>query len=381
MKAAALTRVQRVPSQAVGFSAQWSRSLSQKQTLVAGFDGREVRGTSDELVFVQNRASAIVAAGGRERTLSFFVEDIFRVTDRLIVKGGVRLDRWRNYGALQTTQPVRQTGPATAATTINLFPDRRERALSPQLSVLYSLNDRVSLSASVYRAFRQPTLNELYRSFRVGDALTLANENLRAERLTGGEAGVSTIWLNQRLNVRGTFFWTETTRPISNVTLSTTPNLITRQRQNLGRTRSRGIEIEAEARVREHWTITGGYLFADASVLRFPTNTALEGLRLPQVARHQLNLQMRYTNRALFNEGLQTRLAGAQFDDDQNRFRLGRYFVMDALVSKPFARGLEIFGAVENLLNQKYEIGRTPTTTLGPPRLLRVGLRWRLGTQ
>jgi hypothetical protein len=41
-----------------------------------------------------------------------------------------------------------------------------------------------------------------------------------------------------------------------------------------------------------------------------------------------------------------TRFAGAQFEDDQNRFRLGRYFVLDALVSKPIARSLELFGAV-----------------------------------
>ena len=52
-----------------------------------------------------------------------------------------------------------------------------------------------------------------------------------------------------KLNVRGTFFWSEITRPIANVTLSITPALITRQRQNLGRTRSRGVDIEAEARV------------------------------------------------------------------------------------------------------------------------------------
>jgi len=67
--------------------------------------------------------------------------------------------------------------------------------------------------------------------------------------------------------------------------IQTTPALITRQRQNLGCTRSRGFEVEADARLNSFWILTAGYLFADATVVRFPTNTALEGLRIPQVPR------------------------------------------------------------------------------------------------
>jgi outer membrane receptor protein involved in Fe transport len=116
----------------------------------------------------------------------------------------------------------------------------------------------------------------LYRSFRVGSVLTQANENLRAERLTGGEAGASFAAFERKLNVRGTFFWSEIIRPVANVTLSVTPALIIRQRQNLGRTRSRGLEMEAEARVSSTVVISGGYQFLDATVLKFPA-TLLEG--------------------------------------------------------------------------------------------------------
>jgi len=160
-----------------------------------------------------------------------------------------------------------------------------------------------------------------------------------------------------------------------------TPGLITRQRQNLGRTRARGIELEAEARLADHWTITGGYLHADATVLEFPANTALEGLRIPQVARDQLTFQVRYTNPSRLTLGLQGRAAGNQYDDDQNRFPLGSYFMLDALVARRLRRGLEVFAAAENLFNQRYIVGRTPITTTGPPILLRFGLRLHLGAQ
>jgi outer membrane receptor protein involved in Fe transport len=370
-----LTRVQRVPSQFLGLAAQWSRAFGASHTLVAGLETREVRGASDELVFTRSRPSSLVGAGGRERTVGIFIEDIFRITPRLFLTTGARLDRWRELAALATTLPLDRIEPSTA----RAFPDRTETAFSPQLSVLYRPFEKMSLAASLGRAFRQPTLNELYRSFRIGDILTLANENLRAERLTGGEAAASFYLLDGRLITRATAFWTEIARPVANVTLSAAPGLITRQRQNLGRTRSRGLELETEARLGERFVVTGGYLFADATVLRFPANTALEGLDLPQVARHQFTFQVRYDNPSRLSFGVQGRAGGNQFDDDQNRFPLGGYFTLDALASRRLGRGLELFAAAENLLNQRYTTGRTPVTTLGPPLLLRLGLRFRLG--
>ncbi|MGA9997837.1 MAG: TonB-dependent receptor, partial [Pyrinomonadaceae bacterium] len=335
----------------------------------------EVRGASDEIVYVQSRPSSLVGAGGRERSLGIFALDIIRITPRLFLNAGVRVDHWRNFAAQSASRAIRQNATAT----VNAFADREETAWSPQFSVLYKPTEKVSLNAAVYRAFRAPTLNELYRSFRVGDVLTLANENLRAERLTGGEAGVSVAPFNRRLNMRATLFWTEITRAIANVTLTTTPALITRQRQNLGSTRSRGFEFETDARLGEHWSIAGGYMFVDATVKSFPANTALEGLLIPQVARHQLTFQTRYTNPSLITFSLQGRATGAQFDDDQNRFPLQRYFTLDAFVSRRINHGVELFIAAENLFNERYEAGRTPVKTLGPPLLVRAGFRLRVG--
>jgi outer membrane receptor protein involved in Fe transport len=372
-----LTRSQRVPAQQTGLVAQWSRPTGARQTLVAGFDAREVRGASDELVFVAGRLTSAVGAGGRERVFGLFGQDIVRITGRLFLTASARVDRWRNFDALSTSTPLAQPGPST----VREFDDRTETAFSPRLSLLHKLTDNVSLTASGYRAFRAPTLNELYRSFRVGNVITLANDRLRAERLTGGEAGASVVALRRRLNVRGLFFWSEIARPIANVTLIFTPELITRQRQNLGRTRSRGIEVEAEAAVTDTFTVSGGYLFADATVLEFPANTLLEGLWLPQVPRHQFTFQARYTNPRRIILGIQGRAIGAQFDDDQNRFRLDRYFTLDGFVSRPVGRGVELFAAAENLFDKEYDVGRTPLRTVGPPLLARFGVRLRLGSK
>ena len=370
----ALTRDQRTPAQQIGLSSQWSREAGSRQTLVAGFDWREVRGSSDELVVNGGRVTSAVGAGGRERILGIFGQDIIRITERFIATVGGRVDRWRNYDALSATRSF-----TTGATTATVFRERTETAFSPRLSLLYKANENLSLSASGYRAFRAPTLNELYRSFRVGNILTQANEDLRAERLTGGEVGASVTGLNRRLYARGTFFWSEVTRTVANVTRSVTPDLITRQRQNLGRTRSRGVEIESEARLSGRWALTAGYLFADATVRESPANPALEGLWIPQVPRHQLTFQTRYVNPAIATFGVQGRAVGVQYDDDQNQLRLNKFFTLDLLASRPLTRQLEVFAAFENLFNQRYDIGRTPVRTLGPPLLARLGLRLSLG--
>lgn len=372
-----LTRVQRSPSQSVGLTAQWSRALGARQTIVAGFDGREVRGSSDELVFAQGRLASFADAGGRERTGGAFFEDVVRVGSRLYLTAGVRADHWRNYAAQSATRSVRAPGTAS----VNPFPVRTERAISPRVSLLYKQSARLSFAASAYRAFRQPTLNELYRSFRVGNVQTLANENLRAERLMGGEAGTLLNARGERLALRGTLYWTEVTRPVANVTLSATSNLITRQRQNLGRTRARGLELEAVARVNKRLVLTGGYLLADSVVTRFSANAALEGLRVPQVARHQFNFQARYVGPSRLTLGLQARASSAQFEDDQNLLRLDPYFVLDAFIAYPLGRRLTVFAATENLLDDRYDIGRTPVLTQGPPPLVRAGLRLQFGAK
>ncbi|MDT5272280.1 MAG: iron complex outerrane recepter protein [Acidobacteriota bacterium] len=369
----ALTRLQRVPAQGSGLSLQWSRSAGARHALVAGFEWSEARGASDELVYVAGRPSSLVGAGGRARIAGFYARDAVRVTDRLVVTPGVRFDRWRNYRAQQTTRALTGT---RAVSTVG-FEERTETAFSPQLSAVFKLSDALSVNATFARAFRAPTLNELYRSFRVGNVFTLADENLRAERLTSGEAGLLFNSTRRGMAARANLFWMDVTRPVANVTLSVTPALITRQRRNLGRTRSRGFEAEFEQRLGHDWTASAGYLFADARVARFPVDVTLEGRRLPQVARQQLSFQLRHAGRTTF--ALQGRASSAQFDDDQNLLRLGGYFTLDAFISRRLGHGFEVFAAAENLNGQRYDAGRTPVLTVGPPAFARVGVRLRLG--
>ena len=181
--------------------------------------------------------------------------------------------------------------------------------------------------------------------------------------------------LNQKLELRGTFFWSDIVNPVANVTLSTTPSLITRQRQNLGRTRSRGLELDSVVHLTRSIQVSAGYDYTDATVLRFPVNTALQGLDIPQVPRHSFTWEARYWNPKVILLSVQGRFIGRQFDDDQNQLPLGSFYAMDFLAGRSLTRHLEIFAAAENILNQQYMVARTPITNLGPPVLFRIGLK------
>jgi len=371
-KTETLTRLQRVPAQQTGVSGEWSRVFGARQTIVAGFEGREVRGASDELGFFAASPTTATGAGGRQRSTGFFLESITRPSERWMIQASLRTDYWRNQRGYLNDVPIGGAGAAQSS----LFPDRAEHAISPRFSVLRKVNEQVALSASVYRAFRAPTLNELYRSFRVGNVVTQANPDLRAERLTGGEAGASVAAFKQRLKTRGSVFWGHLASPVSNVTLDVQPNLITRQRQNLGSTRARGVEIELEGQVSNSLTIAGAYQFADARVHSFPADVSLEGLLIPHVPRHVLTFQARYVGPRGFIAALQGRVVGKEFDDDQNALPLNRYCLMEATVARPLGRGVELFAAAENLLDAEYDVARTPVRTVGPPVTVRAGIRF-----
>jgi outer membrane receptor protein involved in Fe transport len=378
-----LTDIQTVPSQGVGGSALWSRQAGKRQTLVAGFDMHEGIGGSNEVLFSKGAPSAYQDAGGRQRDEGVFGEDLIQWTPRLLLTISARFDHWSNFDAETVLTPL--PPPSTIKTT--QYPDRSENAFDPRLGLLYSLDAHLQFSASVYRAFRAPTLNELYRAFRQGNTLTQANAFLQAERLTGTEAGIAVNGWNERLQVRGTFFYNQIVDPIANVTCSEPPTpppctplststLIVRQRQNLGRTQSPGFEIDADWKILPRFELTTGYQFVAATVLSAPANPNLVGLWVAEVPRNVLTFQARYTNPSRLSFTVAGRMVSKQYDDDQNQFPMGGYFVLDVMALRDLGKGISVYGAVENLLNAQYETAATPVPQLGLPITARIGFRY-----
>jgi outer membrane receptor protein involved in Fe transport len=220
------------------------------------------------------------------------------------------------------------------------------------------------LRVSAYRAFRVPTLNELYRDFRAGNAVTLPNPNLLPETLTGVEVGVD--WRNRNTGFSATAFNNSLGDLITNVTLISTPNLITRQRRNAASAYSRGVEADFH-RTFGAFQLQLAYLYANA---RYST-----GERIPQTPRNAGTAQLGWTHRGTSLWG-GMRGATNAFEDDRNQFLLPSYTVWGISARQALPHKLTAFLSFENLFNEQIIVGYSPTPLIGAPRLWQAGLRW-----
>ncbi|MBI2149891.1 MAG: TonB-dependent receptor [Acidobacteria bacterium] len=365
-----LTLRQTVPTKDAGYMVQWSKALPGNQYFTVGTDFRWVDGDSVEDAFdatLGTTRTVSRVAGGTQRSFGVFMQDIISVTSRFQVTLSARLDHWRNYNAhnLETTV-------ATGAPTANNRPslaDKDNTVGSPRGAARYHFNDKVSVWGAASWGFRAPTLNELYRSFQVGAVRTTANENLGAERLMGGEAGVNVSPV-RNFTWRTTWFHDRFKSPVSNVTIGT--NL--RQRQNLGRTRIYGIQSDVEYRMKTYWRFSSAYVYDQATVREFPADRTLQGKFLAQVPRHRGSVQLSYSNPKYLFAAVSAQFMSRQFEDDQNLLRLPGFGTMDFNVGRSITENFEAFFGVQNLLDRTFYVQRNPTT-IGAPRLITGGFR------
>jgi outer membrane receptor protein involved in Fe transport len=266
---------------------------------------------------------------------------------------------------------------STQATTLTSYPDTSETTVAPRGGLLFHVSDRLALRGSVYGGFRAPSLNELYRPFRVGNVLTSGNPDLGPERLLGGELGLNHA-PSSSFSWRATGFWDRVEDPIANVTVSVTPALISRQRRNLGQARIRGVSLDADYQPTYQLRLQASYVLSDSRVTEFPATPEIEGNLLPQVPRHRASLRLDYLNPELLNVSLRGRLEGSRFDDDQNRLELDGLFVADIILDRPFGESWGAFLSVENLFDHRYPVQATPVELLGTPLTVSAGLRLEL---
>jgi outer membrane receptor protein involved in Fe transport len=247
------------------------------------------------------------------------------------------------------------------------------------------VSDNISAWGDWTMGFRAPTLNELYRQFRLGTLQTLANEDLGPERLRGGELGVS-VGLPRNAIVRTTWYDNRMEDPVGTIPR---PDVIVAgatvvQRANLGRTRIWGIQTDADIRLNKYVRLSGGYLYNQAKVTENPIDPTLVGKYIVQVPVHRGSIQAVYTNRKIADISFGVLMVGRQFDDIQNTGTvpgetepgLPGFASVDINAMRQITHNVDVFFGVQNLLDKEYIVQLAPTTS-GSPRLVTGGFRVR----
>ncbi len=349
-----------------------------------GADWRATAGRTRELFqFVAGAPTRGRVAGGGTATFGVFAEASLE-TGPLTLTGGARVDHWRIAdGHLRERVLASQALLTDAA-----FPDRSGWEPTGRLGIALRAAPPLTLRAAAYLGWRLPTLNELYRPFRVGADATAANDALAPERLEGVEAGLE---LRPAAGVRIglTLFANRLDEAIANVTLGQGPGTFAgvgfvaaggqyRRRHNVDAVESKGIEIDAALDL-GRFRLAAGYSFADARVRAGGGAAALDGLRPAQTPRHGLTATLSWQSPDGAFASLGARYVSSQYEDDLNALAIPDALTFDAAASLPLAGGLALEARAENLTGARVVAGISGAGIVerATPRTLWLGLSWR----
>jgi len=371
-----------VPTTAAGLAVtgEWSGPARERTTV--GLDVRDVRGeTREDSGYVAGAFTRRRFAGGRQSDAGIFVLHSRALTDAVRGSLGFRVDNWlETDGHRRDLTAGVQTGDLT-------YPRQDGFAFSPSAGAVWQATGPLRLHATVQQAFRRPTLNELYRPFRVGNVITDANPSLQTEKVLSSEVGADLAL--GKLNLGAAAFWNDLRDPVANVTIARGPANVpgigfvpaggeARRRLNLDQVRVQGLALSARWTVATTLDLTAQYLLDDSRVRRAAVEPALVGLRLAEVPVNSATTGLSWRPAKGWTITPRVRWVGAQFDDDLNTLRLAPATLLDVSASVELARGWELFLTGENLANRRVETGRSVDgiVNVGTPRLVLAGIRW-----
>jgi outer membrane receptor protein involved in Fe transport len=242
-----------------------------------------------------------------------------------------------------------------------------------RLGLRREFSDGYYVRTAAYAGFRQPSLNELYRPFRVGNITTNANADLSPEKLYGVEASVGRKIDSTDLSV--TVFYNRINDAVANVTLSPT----VRERENIDAITAPGVEAEAYT----HWTSTVsthlGLSYTEAKVEGGTANPTLTGLRPAQAPRFTATGSIDWKATSKLTLAAETRYESLRFDDDQNLNPLRAGGTVDFRVSYDVSKDAQVYATVGNAFNRALATAFASDGTISydTPRTVSVGLTIR----
>jgi outer membrane receptor protein involved in Fe transport len=284
------------------------------------------------------------------RSLAFFAEDRWNPTARLFLTAGVRVDDFRTGELPPGGFGVRPLLAESSVTKVN-----------PRISAAFVAKE----SGNGFGATR------LHGSFGTGirppNGFELAftdNPSLKPERSVSFDAGVEQRFFADRLVVDLTYFFNRFTDQIIFLSGSLS-NLSTFLSDNLANSRAHGAELSFRLRPARSLEFAGHYTRLETDVLavegttlaNFPFEVGQPLLRRP---RHSGGFNATW-HRGRLTANLNGYLRGRVLDVEPNFGAFGGFFPNKGYVlsntglAYRLPGGVELYGRLNNFLNQKYE--------------------------
>lgn len=375
-----------VPAWSAGGSATAAIFPRSDLELLVGADGRWITGETNERFrnlgagFTRQRE-----AGGQQGFLGGFVTARW-FRDAFDIEGTLRLDYYRLYDGRRFEDNL-TTGQPTLR---NTFPDRDDIEPSAQIAVGWQPVDALRLRFSASQNIRVPTINELYRPFRIGNDITEANAALEPERyrMIRLEADAE---LDERLRYRGAIFqyWIEDA--IANVTLTTGGGGVSpvcgfvpaggscAQRLNVSDAQVFGIENAVEFDLTDTVELSVRHLFSNASFEGTAGGIDLEGNDFPLAPKHRVSAGAAW-QQGNWRAALEARYVASAFEDTNNTREIPDALTVNAGVEARVAENWRLRVDVQNIFDRTVISGvrSDGTRFIAPGRVVSVGLRWEM---
>ena len=189
----------------VGFASRRVQALGLDHELGAGIYVVQAAGDAeaDDGADTDAHMRMVRTRHGRHRFLSAYIHDTVRVIETLDVHGGFVFEHWR---WLSNIAPLggRDAGENMDADTGQVL---SQILLDPTVGAVYRVGPDIALVANAYRRLRTPTWQQMMRPVQNGNVFVVASDELRAETITGAEAGPS---INAgELSARAVVYWNE----------------------------------------------------------------------------------------------------------------------------------------------------------------------------
>ncbi len=203
--------------------------------------------------------------------------------------------------------------------------------------------------ASIGTGVRLPTM---FEQFGFIPSQFTPNPNLAPEQSRGWDAGVEVTLVSGKASVDVTYFHTNLTNKIDGFAQG--PNFTLTSKNLAGESIREGIETSAKVRLTNEITLSGAYTHLTATDPK-----GVDELRRPKHAgRADLSYAFaqgkgRFNIAAIYNGQMADRTSDINFDPV--RVKLDDYWLVTAGASYKLQPGLEIYGRVENVLNEKYQ--------------------------
>ena len=368
-----------VPGRGTGGALTMRWDDGGKWTFTGGADSRYVTGETNEDAGTFRRREA----GGDQLTTGIFGAAGYKIDAATRIDASGRLDAWqltdgrRIETSLADGSPLRTDDPQ----------DRDGIEPSASVELTRELRRGLQSRISAGTAFRLPTLNELYRPFRVRTDIVEANPNLDPERFFSIEGGLD--WQPAgSLTVRGAVFHHWISDAIANVPVTDAteiteifgvipPGGTGSQRRNVEQARVLGIEGAVEWLPADAVTLGISGLWSQTEFSESNEQPLLEGKPFPQAPELRLiaSSEWRATDQVTLFAGCE--YGSSQYDDalasrsipDYTSVRLGASWQVASVLYQV---------RVENLFDEEIQTGLSSDgiRTLASPRALWVSAEW-----